>query len=76
MAEKSATAAKWIAFRRGLHIGILGAIAVWWPLWDVRGHSVFLFFALPVGAAFGLHAACYSLDKNFMGRRWTAVYCQ
>jgi Zn-dependent protease with chaperone function len=34
---------------------------------------VFLFFALPVGAAFVLHAACYSLDKNFMGRRWTAT---
>ena len=73
MADKSATIARWIAFRRALHIGILGAIAAWWPLWDVRRHSLFLFFALPVGAAFVLHAACYSLDKHFLGRTWTAT---
>jgi Zn-dependent protease with chaperone function len=32
----------------------------------------FLFFVVPVGAVFVLHVACYSLDRTFMGRRWTA----
>ena len=31
----------------------------------------FLFFVVPVGTVFVLQAACYSLDRIFMGRRWT-----
>ena len=32
-----------------------------------------LFFGLPVGTVFVLQLACYSLDRTFMGRRWTAT---
>src|SRR5438270_12762890 len=92
MADESATASRWIAFRRGLHVMMLGAIAAWWALWDFHRHSVllpklalrfgwsdpvflnrFLFFVVPVGTIFVLHAAFYSLDRTFMRRRWTAT---
>jgi|SRR5580693_1453268 hypothetical protein len=39
MAEKSAPTSRWIAFPRGLHAAVLGAIAAWWALWDVQRHS-------------------------------------
>ena len=64
---------RWIAFRRVLNVVILGAIAAWWALWGVQGHSVFLFITVPVGIIFVLHAVCYFLDRTFMGRRWTAT---
>jgi Zn-dependent protease with chaperone function len=73
MSEESAGTSKWIAFRRGLHVAILAATAAWWALWGVQGYSAFLFFAVPVGVVFVLHAVCYSLDRTFMGRRWTAT---
>ena len=92
MADESATTSRWIAFRRGLHVAMLGAIAAWWALWDIQNHSVlipkladrfglsdpvflkrFLFFVVPVGTVFVLQSVCYSLDRIFMGRRWTAT---
>jgi Zn-dependent protease with chaperone function len=68
-----AATSRWIAFRRGLHVVILGATAAWWALFGIQGHSTFLFFAVPVGVVFVLHAVCYSLDRTFMRRRWTAT---
>ena len=73
MADESATTSRWISFRRGLHVVILVATAAWWALWGVQGHSVYLFFAVPVGVVFVLHAVCYSLDRTFMGRGWTVT---
>lgn len=73
MSDEAAGSSKWIAFRRALHVAILGATAAWWGLWGIQTYSVFLFFAVPVGAVFVLLAVCYSLDRTFMGRRWSAM---
>ena len=42
MADEPSTTSRWIAFRRGLHVATLGAIAAWWSLWDLQRHSVLI----------------------------------
>src|SRR5205807_5369561 len=92
MDDKSARTSRWITFRRGLHIVVLGAIGAWWALFDSHRYSelvpkvalrfpqfdpavlrLLLFFGVPAGAIFVLQLSCYSLDRIFIGRRWTST---
>ncbi len=42
MADEPSTISRRIAFRRGLQVATLGAIAAWWSLWDLQRHSVLI----------------------------------
>lgn len=83
---------RWIAYRRWIHIILLGTVAVWWALWDFqRGSALILspalrliwidsalvkpilFWGLPIGGIAIVEVICYSLDKIFVGRRWTVT---
>jgi O-antigen/teichoic acid export membrane protein len=80
---------RWIAYRRWIHITLLGSVVAWWALWDFQRGSLIpssalslkwidsalvkpiLFWGLPVGGIAVVEVICYSLDKVFLGRRWT-----
>jgi hypothetical protein len=83
-------AATWITSRRWIQIILLGMVAAWWALWDLRRESIVsrlalhlrwidtaflkvaLFWAIPIGIVVVVQLICYSLDRAFIGRRWTA----
>jgi Zn-dependent protease with chaperone function len=85
--EKTAT---WITSRRWIQIVLLGMVAAWWALWDLRGESIVsrlalhlrwidtallkvaVFWLIPIGIVVVVQSICYSLDRAFMERRWTA----
>ena len=80
-----------MAYRRWIHIILLGTVAAWWALWDSQRQSALvpkvalrlswidpalvkplLFWGLPIGVVAVVQLICYSLDRAFVGRRWTA----
>jgi Zn-dependent protease with chaperone function len=66
-------AAWWALWDIQSHSVLIPKLALRFGWTDAAFLKPLLFFVLPVGTIFALHAVCYSLDRTFIGRRWTAT---